>query len=113
MTRFHLAMYFDQESGVVPTDVRRISAVVGELNNELRDRGAWVMAAGFEPSPRAHVVTADDEGADTADGPYLHTGEQAGGFWIIDAPTMGDAIVWAERASRMLHLPVEVRALAA
>lgn len=112
MPHFQLAMYYEQASGEVPEDLDQIMAEVDEFNDELRDAGAWVTTAALEPSPRAHVVRADAHGAETDDGPYLPTEEQLGGFWIIDAASMGDAIVWAERASRVLRLPVEVRELA-
>ncbi|BDZ60473.1 hypothetical protein Lsed01_02199 [Demequina sediminis] len=112
MPLFHLAMYYEQGSGEVPPDLDQIMAEVDALNDDLRDAGAWVTAAGFEPAPQARVVTALPDGAETTDGPYLATAEHQGGFWLIHARSMGDAIIWAERASRALRLPVEVRACA-
>lgn len=111
MPRFHLTMYYPQASGEVPENIDEIMAEVEALNDDLREAGAWVAAAAFEPAPRARVVTSTDEGCDTADGPYLATEEQSGGYWIIETRGMGDAIVWASRASKALRLPVEVRAL--
>ncbi|WP_062300279.1 YciI family protein [Demequina maris] len=110
MPHYHLAMYYDT-AGPVPDDLPQIMAEVETLNEEMRDNGAWVSAGGFAPAPEARVVAADAEGAETTPGTYLDGPEQQGGFWVIDATSMGDAIVWAERASRALRLPVEVREL--
>ncbi|WP_062388599.1 YciI family protein [Demequina iriomotensis] len=111
MPQYHLAMYYDQESDAVPDDLPQIMAELEALNAEMRDAGAWVMAAGFDPAPEARVVRADPHGAETTVGAYLPSQEQQGGFWLIEAHSMGDAIVWAERASRVLRLAVEVRAV--
>ncbi|WP_062288676.1 YciI family protein [Demequina phytophila] len=108
MPRFHLAMFFDT-TAPPPDDLPQIMAEVETLNEEMRDNGAWVTAAGFGPATEARVVASDDHGAETTVGTYLSGEVQQGGFWLIDAPTMGDAIVWAERASRALRIPVEVR----
>ncbi|SEJ70828.1 YciI family protein [Demequina mangrovi] len=109
MPQFHLAMYYDQDGREVPDDLPQIMAELEALNAEMRDKGVWVTAAGLEPAPDARVVRADEHGAETTVGPYLDVPEQAGGFWLIEAASMGDAIVWAERASRVLRLAVEVR----
>ncbi len=111
MPQFLMTLYFDQQSGEVPADFDAVMARIDAFNDHLRDKGAYVMTFGLEPSPRAQVVRADSHGASTDDGPYLPTKEQAGGFWIIKVDSMGNAVVWAERASRVLGLPVEVRAL--
>ncbi|WP_296665838.1 YciI family protein [Demequina sp.] len=113
MSHFYLSMYYEQESGHTPGDLPQIMSEIDAFNDELRDDGAWVTAAAFEPAPRAHVVTTDPEGSETTDGPYLRTEEQSGGYWVIEARTMGDAIVWAQKASHILRLPIEVRKLAA
>ncbi|WP_062464419.1 YciI family protein [Demequina soli] len=109
MPHFHLAMYYEQISGEVPDDLPQIMAEVDALNEEMHDAGAWVTGAGFAPAPDARVVVSGPEGGETTVGPFLDTPLHQGGFWIVDAPTMGDAIVWAEKASRALRLPVEVR----
>ncbi len=109
MPQFHLAMYYEQESGNVPDDLPQIIAEVEQFNEDLRNRGAWVAAAALTPSPGARVVLSGPDGGETTEGTYLPGPVQSGGFWLIDAASMGDAIVWAERVSRILRLPVEVR----
>lgn len=43
------------------------------------------------------------------DGPYAETKEQLGGFAIIEADTLDDALAWAERSPAAATGAVEVR----
>jgi hypothetical protein len=43
------------------------------------------------------------------DGPYLETKEHVGGFWILEAADMDEALAWARRAVVACRAPVEVR----
>ncbi len=44
------------------------------------------------------------------DGPYLETKEHVGGFWIVEAADMDEALAWARKAVVACRVPVEVRA---
>jgi hypothetical protein len=43
------------------------------------------------------------------DGPYAETKEQIGGFWVIEAKDMDEALDWASQATIACRGPVEVR----
>src|SRR4029077_8628830 len=43
------------------------------------------------------------------DGPYLETKEHVGGFWILEAADMDEALAWARKAVVACRAPVEVR----
>jgi hypothetical protein len=43
------------------------------------------------------------------DGPYLEAKEHVGGFWILDAADMNEALTWARKALIACRAPVEVR----
>ena len=43
------------------------------------------------------------------DGPYLETKEHIGGFWMIKAPSMDEAVEWARKGGVACRVPVEVR----
>jgi len=61
----------------------------------------------------ARRVRVRDGKAVVLDGPYADTGEQLGGFFIIDVPTEADALAWAERCPAAKEGTVEVRAIGA
>lgn len=44
------------------------------------------------------------------DGPYLETKEHVGGFWILEAADMNEALAWGRKAVAACRAPVEVRA---
>jgi hypothetical protein len=51
------------------------------------------------------------KGASTiTDGPYAEAKEQLGGFWVIEAADLDEALDLARRASDACVHPVEVRA---
>jgi hypothetical protein len=83
---------------------------VDELNQVIKDEGAWVFAGGLHPPSTATVVKAQDSGDIlTTDGPYAETKEQLGGFWIIEAADLDAALDWAAKATVACGGPVEVR----
>jgi hypothetical protein len=44
------------------------------------------------------------------DGPYLEAKEHVGGFWILEAADMDEALAWGRKAVVACRVPVEVRA---
>ena len=45
------------------------------------------------------------------DGPYLETKEHMGGFWILEAADLDEALAWAKKAAIACDVPGEVREL--
>jgi hypothetical protein len=43
------------------------------------------------------------------DGPFAEGKEHVGGFWIIRAADLDEALAWARKATVACTLPVEVR----
>jgi hypothetical protein len=43
------------------------------------------------------------------DGPYVESKEYLGGFWVIEAADLDEAMRWGTEASAACHGPVEVR----
>ena len=82
---------------------------VDALNDELKKEGRWVFAGGLHPVSSATVVTVKNGEVLTTDGPFSEAKEHIGGFWILRADDLDDALKVAERASRACGAPVEVR----
>ncbi len=83
---------------------------VGDLNKEMMDAGAWVFANGLQPASTATTLRSEGGKVSMIDGPYAETKEQMGGFWVIEAADLDDALGWARKASVACEGPVEVRA---
>ena len=45
------------------------------------------------------------------DGPYAETKEHIGGFWMVEAADMDEALAWARKAVVACRVPVEVRGI--
>jgi hypothetical protein len=43
------------------------------------------------------------------DGPYLETKEHIGGFWLLEAADVNEALAWGRTAAVACRPPVEVR----
>jgi hypothetical protein len=82
---------------------------VDALNAEIQAEGAWIFAGGLHPPLTATVVRISDGEVVTTDGPFAETKEQLGGFWVIKAADLDQALAWAAKATRACREPVEVR----
>jgi hypothetical protein len=90
-------------------EIQQSFADTGVFNEEIRASGHWVFAGGLEP-PASATVVDNVKGANVVtDGPYLETKEQLGGFWIIEAADLDEALAIAARGSKACKNIVEVR----
>lgn len=84
---------------------------IGALNEEMNAAGARFFAGGLESPSKAKSLRKQAGGEVViTDGPYLETKEYVGGFWILEAADMDEALAWARKAVVACRVPVEVRA---
>ena len=84
---------------------------IGALNQEMDAAGARLFAGGLEPAAKAKSLRKQPGGdVVITDGPYLETKEHVGGFWILEAADMDEALAWGRKAVAACRVPVEVRA---
>jgi len=80
------------------------------LNEEMVAAGIRVFVGGLYPVSSAKSLRAQPDGAVLiTDGPYLPIGEHVGGFWVLEAADMDEALVWGRKAAVACRAPVEVR----
>jgi hypothetical protein len=97
-----------------PEHLEPVMRDLASLNADMRAAGVWVFAAALHQPETSTVVRADGDAVLTTDGPYAEGKEFVGGFDVIEAADLDDALVWAGRLARILGgLPVEVRPVAA
>jgi hypothetical protein len=81
------------------------------LNEEMQAAGARVFAGGLSAASSAKSLRAQPDGkVRVTDGPYLETKEHIGGFWILNAANLDEALAWGRKAVVACRAPVEVRA---
>jgi hypothetical protein len=82
------------------------------LNRELIAAGARKFACGISPAANAKTLRKQPDGKVlVTDGPYIETKEHMGGFWILEAADMDEALAWAKKAAIACDVAGEVREL--
>ena len=111
MKRYMLSVY--QPDGPVPAPevLGKIMQELEALNRDMSSAGRWVFAAGLHPPSTATVVRMAAGEVLMTDGPFTESKEHIGGFTIIRALDLDEALEWAQRIARITTLPIEVRPL--
>ena len=109
MTQYLLSVHMVEGQEPDSEAMEQIYKDVDAVNQELQTAGAWVFAGGLHPAGTATVVRVQDGEVLTTDGPFAETKEQMGGFWVITAADLDEALAWAAKATRACQAPVEVR----
>ncbi len=80
------------------------------LNRELIAAGARKFACGLSPAGNAKSLRAQPDGTVlVTDGPYTETKEHMGGFWVLEAADMDEALEWARKGAVACRASGEVR----
>jgi hypothetical protein len=107
LVAIHLPDDYDPITAVDEAMVRDIDA----LNDEMVAAGIRTFGDGLHPATGAKSLRAQPDGTVIiTDGPYLETKEHMGGFWILEAADLEEALVWGSKAAVACRVPVEVRA---
>jgi hypothetical protein len=94
--QYALLIYTPEPSGDVPEDV-----MAAELDGyavftkHLVDRGAMKGGEALEPTSTATTVRVQDGRTITTDGPFAETKETLGGFYLVEAADLDEAIAYA------------------
>lgn len=76
---------------------------------DLSSAGKYISAAPLQPTAIATSVRVRDGKRLVTDGPFAETREQLGGFFMVDADNLDDAIAIAERIPMVRRGTVEIR----
>jgi len=80
-----------------------------ELTHDLNDRGQYVAANPLHPVNTATTVRVRDGMRLVTDGPFAETREQLGGYFLVEAADLNEAIAIASRIPGARKGTVEVR----
>ena len=79
------------------------------LSRELRERGALVSSHELQPTSTATTVRVEDGETIVTDGPFAETKEALGGYYIVEADSLDEAIEWAAKIPSARDGLIEVR----
>ena len=109
MNQYLISIY--QPDGPPPAsiDLQGIMREVHALRDEMKKAGVWVFSGGLHDASTATVVQRKGEQTLVTDGPYVEGKEHLGGFTIVRAADLDEALEWARKTARIVPLPIEVR----
>jgi hypothetical protein len=93
-----------------PEEMQSFMARVIALEEEMDAAGAFAFGGALH-GPDAATVVRGGTGLDkvTTDGPFVEAKEHIGGFYIVNAETLDDALRWAEKVVEATNHAIEVR----
>lgn len=108
----YVCLIYDAESTLAAMPQEEADAFMGRyfaFTEELRASGRYVAGEALHPVHTATTVRIRGSQVTTTDGPFAETREQLGGFYLIDAPDLDEAIRIAARIPSAHVGCVEVR----
>ncbi|SRR5665213_1326468 len=87
----------------------RLMGDYGALSDDIKKSGHMLAGEALQPTASATTVRVRNGTTLTTDGPFAETKEQLGGFYLIEAKDLNDAIQVAARIPSAKHGSIEVR----
>ena len=101
----------DRKRNASKEQAAEMFAAYSAYTEALKKAGAFLAGAGLQDSSTATVVRAPNGKAAVLNGPYIESKEQLGGYYLIEAPDLDEALAWAARCPGAKQDAVEVRPL--
>jgi hypothetical protein len=108
----YLCLVYNEEKKLDAMSKSEWDSLVGEslaYDEELKRKGHFIVAQALQSVKMATTVRVRNSRLSTTDGPFAETREQLGGFILIDARDLNDAIQVASRIPGARLGSIEVR----
>ena len=93
--RVMLMIKGDPEPGAAPSG--ELLGAMGSYNDELKEAGVLIDLAGLLPSAEGSRVKFAKGDRTVIEGPFPESKQLIAGYWILQVPSMDEAVAWAER----------------
>jgi hypothetical protein len=110
----YLLLIYDKEQewgSMSEAEQSKIYAEYGKFSQEVRDSGKYLGGAQLHPTTAATSVRVRDGKQLVTDGPFAETREQLGGYYLVEAKDLDEAITIAGRIPSARLGTIEVRPL--
>jgi len=109
--KYMLLIYHDEQSwdAISEAERQQIYLDYRKLRSELESRGQFVTGSQLQPITTATTVRVRDGKELVTDGPFAETHEQLGGYFLIEAKDLNDAIQVAAKIPSARFGSIEVR----
>jgi len=108
----YLLMIYRSEAELGKMDAaarKEMTAEYGAFTQSIIQSGHFKAGDGLQPSTTATTVRVRDGKTLTTDGPFAETREQLGGFYLVEAKDLDEAVALAARIPSALVGSIEVR----
>jgi hypothetical protein len=108
----YLCLIYENEKSfetMSPADGEAIMNEYFTFTEDIRKNGKYVAGEALQPTTTATTVRVRNGKVSTTDGPFVETKEQLGGFYMIEAKDLNDAIQVAAKIPGARFGAVEVR----
>ena len=109
--RYLCLIYEDEKAwqNMSEADMQKGMAEYNAFTENIKQNGNYVGGEALQPTNTAKSVRVRNGKLSTTDGPYVETKEQLGGYYLIKAKDLNDAVQVASRIPGAKHGTVEVR----
>lgn len=105
----YLLLVYVNEQVMTEAERQQCYAESTKLTHELHSRGQFVSAAPLHPVATATTVRVRDGKTMITDGPFAETREQLGGFYLVEAGHLDEAIAIAAQIPPARKGTIEIR----
>jgi hypothetical protein len=105
----YMLLIYGEENALSETERKDCYAESTHLAHQLHSNGQYLAASPLHPTSMATSVKVRDGKRLVTDGPFAETREQLGGYFLIDAKNLDEAIAVAARIPMARKGTVEVR----
>jgi hypothetical protein len=112
--QYILLIYGDERewASLSQEDMARVYEAHGAYGEAMTKAGVMRGGSELKPVDTATSIKFSGGRPRTVDGPFAETKEQLAGYYVIETPSLEEAIAWAEKMPGMTEGTVEVRPLA-
>jgi hypothetical protein len=108
----YLCLIYENEKefeAIPPAEGEAIMNEYFTFTEDIRRNGKLVAGEALQPTSTATTIRVRNGKVSTTDGPFAETKEQLGGFYLIEAKDLNDAIQVASRIPSARFGAIEVR----
>ena len=110
----YMLLIYDNEKNWPSMSEKERNAIMGEyfaFTEEIKKSGALVAGDALQATNTATTVRVREGKRLTTDGPFAETKEQLGGFFLVEARDLNEALLIAEKIPPARIGSIEVRAV--
>jgi hypothetical protein len=108
----YLCLIYENEADWAKMPKTEMDKILGEyraFGDDTKKSGHYLGGHALQPTSTASTVRVRKGKTTTTDGPFVETKEQLGGFYLIEAKDLNDAIQVAARIPAAKNGAIEVR----